>query len=320
MKRRLLVATEADARSRLDVFLSKAGGISRGEARRVLERGGVWVDGKRVKVASRGIHPGQRIEVVLAEAGRDAAPLEPGGAPVEVLFEDTDVLAVNKPPFVDAQASKATDGEALTARVAHHLGLRSADQVGLVHRLDRETSGVTIFGKRPEATAALAAVFREGRAQKRYVALASRLPVLPARVEAWLGKDPSRPGSMRVVPADGAGVPATTRVELLASVGPEGPALVSCHPETGRTHQIRVHLQHLGAPLVGDDRYGGPREVALPGGEGVPFVATRVLLHALSLTVPHPRTGEPLTLRAPLPGDLAAAAAQIGFATDSLLR
>jgi len=168
--------------------------------------------------------------------------------------------------------------------------------VHLVHRLDRETSGVTVLARTAAAARRLAEDFREGRPAKTYLALCARAPAPPeGRIDAPLGKDPRHPGRRAVRPD---GEPAATRYRTLA-VGPGGVALVEARPETGRTHQIRVHLAHLGAPILGDARHGGPRmigEVAIP----------RVMLHALRLEVDHPATGTRLVLEAPVPEDLAA--------------
>jgi 23S rRNA pseudouridine1911/1915/1917 synthase len=138
--------------------------------------------------------------------------------------------------------------------------------------------------------------FRDGRPEKTYLALCARAPTPPeGRVDAPLGKDPHHPGRRAVRPD---GDPAATRYRTLA-VGPSGVALVEARPETGRTHQIRVHLAHLGAPILGDARHGGPRMI----GE-VP--APRVMLHALRLEIDHPASGARLALSAPVPDDFAA--------------
>jgi len=147
-----------------------------------------------------------------------------------------------------------------------------------------------------DAERALAAAFRDGTPEKTYLALCAHAPE-PAegRIDAPLGKDPLRPGRRAVTPGGDA---AATRYRTLA-VGPGGSALVEARPETGRTHQIRVHLAALGAPLLGDSRYGGPRMVGA-------FPVPRVMLHALRLEIDHPATGARMTFEAPVPADLAA--------------
>lgn len=291
MRRLALPVGPGDAGERLDRFIAARGGVSRGMARRALEAGGVFLDGRRCKVAGRTVRAGQEVVVNLAEGGR-AAPspgqLERG----RILHADRHLAAVDKPAGVAAQATLTHERGALPDLVARLLG----GKVHVVHRLDRETSGVTVFARTREAAASLAGAFRLGRTRKTYLALVARAPDPPeGRTDAPLGRDPSRPGSRAVVPS---GEPAATRYRTLR-VGPSGAALVECRPETGRTHQIRVHLARLGAPLLGDPRYGGPRRV---GDVAVP----RVMLHALQLEIDHPATGERLALAAPVPEDFAA--------------
>ncbi len=290
MKKLSLAAGPQDEGERLDRFIAARGGISRGEARRALDAGGVFLDGRRCKVAGRTLRSGQRVVVNLAEGGRAAAeppPLERA----RLLYADAELAAVDKPAGVPAQPTLTSDRGTLPELVSALLGTR----VALVHRLDRETSGVTVFARSAAAAAALSEAFRAGGPEKTYLALCARPPA-PAdgRVDVRLGKDPARAGLRRVDPGGDA---AATRYRTLRA-GP-GAALVEASPETGRTHQIRVHLAHLGAPLLGDARYGGPRrvgEVAIP----------RVMLHARTLRLVHPATGAPLVLEAPVPEDFAA--------------
>jgi len=291
VRRLTLHVPSADAGHRIDRFIAERGGISRGLARRALDAGGVFLDGRRCKVASRGVHPGQRIEVNLEEGGRAAAATPPLEA-ARLLYADDDLAAVDKPAGIPAQPTLTTDRGTLPELVSALLGSPAT----LVHRLDRETSGVTVFARSARAAAALGEAFRTGGPEKMYLALTVR-PPSPAegRIEVALGKDPARPGLRRVSPA---GDPAATRYRTLA-VGAGG-ALVEARPETGRTHQIRVHLAHLGAPLLGDARYGGPRRV---GEIEIP----RIMLHALRLELAHPVTGSPLAFAAPIPDDFRAA-------------
>jgi 23S rRNA pseudouridine1911/1915/1917 synthase len=290
VKRLSLAAGPSDEGERLDRFIAARGGISRGEARRALDAGGVFLDGRRCKVASRAVHAGQSVIVNLEEAGRAAGPTRPLERE-RLLYADADLAAVDKPAGVPAQPTLTTDAGTLPELVGALLGA----PVTLVHRLDRETSGVTVFARTRAAAAALAEAFRTGTPEKTYLALTLRAPSpREGRLEAPLGKDPARAGLRRVDPR---GDPAATRYATL-SEGP-GAALVEARPETGRTHQIRVHLAHLGAPLLGDARYGGPRRV---GEVEVP----RVMLHARRLELTHPVTGARLVLEAPVPADFAA--------------
>lgn len=233
---------------------------------RRVQAGAVYVDGRRVKDPATVVKPGSRVSVVLEAAGASSAQTRaPSLFTLEVLFEDDAVLVVNKPAGLPAQPTP--DGEeSLLDLASKHLG-RAA---GLVHRLDRETSGVTVFGKTKAATSALAAAFREGRAKKTYLAVVG--PGVPERgvIDTPLQKDPSRPGRWRALDT-GNGLPAVTRYERLSS-GPT--CLVRLFPETGRTHQLRAHLASLGFPIIGDALYGGA-----PG--------ARCLLHAQRLDWPN---------------------------------
>jgi 23S rRNA pseudouridine1911/1915/1917 synthase len=288
MRRLTLDVGPADAGERLDRFIAGRGGIARGLARRVLDAGGVFLDGRRCKVAGRLLHGGQRVVVNLEEGGRAAA----GGAALDrarLLYADADVAAVDKPAGIPAQPTLTTDRGTLPELAGALLGA----PVTLVHRLDRETSGVTVFARSARAATALAEAFRSGAAEKTYLALTARAPEpTHGRLAAALGKDPARPGTRRVDPA---GEAAATAYRTLAAGA--AAALVEASPETGRTHQIRVHLAHLGAPLLGDARYGGPRRV---GELAIP----RVMLHARRLALQHPVTGARLTFEAPVPEDL----------------
>jgi 23S rRNA pseudouridine1911/1915/1917 synthase len=300
MRRLSLSAGPADDGERLDRFIAARGGISRGEARRALERGGVFLEGKRCKVAGRLVRKGQKVVVNLEEAGRGAGSAPPLDRS-RLLFADAEIAAVDKPAGVPAQPTLTSDRGHLVDLVSELLG----SPVRLVHRLDRETSGVTVLARTAGAANALAAAFRDGTPRKTYLALCARAPEPPeGRIDAPLGKDPHHPGRRAVVAG---GEPAATRYRTLAA-GPRGAALVEARPETGRTHQIRVHLAALGAPLLGDARYGGPRMVG-------DLSVSRVMLHALRLEVPHPATGATAAFEAPIPDDFAAVrAALVGTA------
>jgi 23S rRNA pseudouridine1911/1915/1917 synthase len=243
----------------------------------MLERGAVYVDGKRV-TEGRILNATSRVTMVLEESGAPTdVPVSKGPA-VTTLFEDVDVVVVDKPAGLPAQP---TPGGALS--LLDVVSARLGFHVGLVHRLDRETSGVTIFGKHAQATSRLAAAFREGSAAKRYLAVTG--PGLPeaGRITLPLSKDPSRPGRWRA--SDKAnGLRAHTDFERL--VGDPRFCVVALRPMTGRTHQLRAHLCGLGFPIVGDTLYGGSAE------------APRCLLHAQVLTI------DGKTYEAPVPEDM----------------
>ena len=265
-------------------------GCSPDEARTLVARGAVYLRGRRQREAALPVPSGAEVLVVLEEGGRSSVAPEPASAPLRVLHEDADLLAVDKPAGLPAQP---TPGglTSLLLLASRHLGR----EAGLVHRLDRDTSGVMVFGKSSAATSALAASFRSGAARKQYLAVTG--PELPevGTCTLRLARDPSRPGRWVARPRDG--LEAETRFRRLAATSDL--ALAALWPRTGRTHQLRAHLAALGAPIAGDRLYGGVPRLQ---GQRV----DRSLLHAHLLVLPHPRTGAPLRLVAPLPEDLAA--------------
>ncbi|RKG69715.1 RluA family pseudouridine synthase, partial [Corallococcus terminator] len=250
MKRRTFRSEGAHVGRALADAVAAELGLPVADARRLVEVGAVYVAGRRARDGAARLQAAQVVTVVLEEAGQ--SPLEASGppAPLRVLFEDEDVLAVDKPAGLNAQPTEGRVGASLVDVVGAHLG-RPA---GLVHRLDRETSGVTVFGKSAQATSALAEAFREGTARKRY--LAATGPGLPegGTVDLPLSKDPSRPGRWRATRSAN-GVPAWTDYRRLFAS--EAFCLVELLPRTGRTHQLRAHLTALGTPILGDARYGG---------------------------------------------------------------
>jgi 23S rRNA pseudouridine1911/1915/1917 synthase len=226
----------------------------------------------------------------------------PGGEPGElpVLFHDRWMLALDKPPGVLSQpAERRAPGElAMDERAALRLAWEEGRPpfLRLVHRLDRGTSGVLLFARTAAALPPLAEAWRRGAVERRYLALVAGEPAEPSqRVAAPIARVPG--GGWRFMVAD-YGRPATTDVEVLRSGG--GRSLVCCRLATGRTHQVRVHLAHLGHPVVGDRLYGSLVE------------APRPLLHAASLRLPHPEDGRPLLVEAPLPADFEPVLAGLG--------
>ncbi len=289
MKRRVLTVAAA---STLEALLGQALDLPPEALRALVERGAVYRQGRRCRELRASLQPGEAITVVLEEGGKTA--LSPSANATlrqpQVLLEDDWLLAVDKPAGWPAQPTPSGGEQSLLDWASAHLG-RAA---GLVHRLDRGTSGVTVFGKTQEATSALAGAFREGTARKRYLAACG--PSLPDEgiVDLPLSKDPSRPGRYRAS-RQANGVPALTRYRRLHQA--QDFCLVALFPESGRTHQLRAHLAALGAPILGDEKYGGAKDAA-----GLRM--ERSLLHAHRLELPHPG-GSLLRVVAPVPADLA---------------
>jgi len=289
-----LVALASDAGAPLARFVAARGAVSETLARACIERGGAFVGGRRVRDPERAVLEGERVEVDLRDPG-------PGSLPA-LLHLDPSVLAVDKPAGVLAQEGRA-GGPALPDLCSRLLRERGEpDSALLVHRLDRGTTGVTVLARTKAAQAALLAEFREGRVRKEYVAVCLGDPPSDELAsDLALGPDPAVPGKRR---PDARGEAAHTRFRVVRRL--RGAALIAAFPQTGRTHQVRVHLAALGLPLAGDARYGGPRALALPDGRRLDLA--RPLLHALSLRLRHPE-GHELSLRAPMPVDLEEAVA-----------
>jgi 23S rRNA pseudouridine1911/1915/1917 synthase len=287
-----LLAAETDAGESLLRFTVLRGGVPEELARAAIRRGAAFVAGRRVRDPECEVRSGDRVEVDLREPPPPELPA--------LLHLDPLVIAVDKPAGVLAQEGRA-GGPALPDLCSRLLRERGEpDAALLVHRLDRGTTGVTVLARTRSAQSALLAEFREGRVAKEYLALCSGSPDADELAsDLALGPDPGTPGKHR---PDAAGAPARTRFRVLRRLS--GATLIAAFPETGRTHQVRVHLAALGLPLLGDVRYGGPR--ALTRSDGGRLEAPRPLLHALSLRVRHPG-GHELALRAPPPDDFAAA-------------
>jgi 23S rRNA pseudouridine1911/1915/1917 synthase len=293
MKRRTFRVEATQTGRPLGEALAAELGVPREDAEHLVGVGAVYVAGRRCRDARARLLTGQVVTAVLEEGGQ--SPLMSVPTPVSglrVLHEDEDLIVVDKPAGMTAQPTEGRVGDSLVDAVSALL----KRPAGLVHRLDRETSGVTVFGKTPQATTALAEEFREGRARKRYLAVVGPVE-LPSQgtIDLPLSKDPSRPGRWRATRAAN-GIPALTEFRVL-HMGADF-RLVELLPRTGRTHQLRAHLTALGAPILGDKRYGGP---AWAG--GIP--APRCLLHAQALELAHPRTRRPVRFEAPVPEDLA---------------
>lgn len=221
---------------------------------------------------------------------------------LSILYEDAQVVAVDKPSGLAVQGGSGVEEslEALLQRFA-----KPKRKVRLVHRLDRETSGVLIAAKTQPAAAALSQAFAERRVKKRYLALVCGGAPEPSAGEITLPlqKAPGPIDLVRVARA-GEGQAALTRYRTLAAV--EGAALLDLAPETGRMHQLRAHLAAIGRPIAGDGKYGGLFTLA---GRRV----ARLMLHAASLEFPHPETGAVLRLEAPPPADFQALAAALAL-------
>jgi 23S rRNA pseudouridine1911/1915/1917 synthase len=294
-----LTVEEALAGRRLDAFLAAAGGASSvAAARRSIEAGLVRVDGRREKKGVR-VRAGQVVEVA------EAAPVRAPELALELLYEDSDLVAVNKPAGVASQSLAAGEtgsvASALSARFPECAGA-SPDprEGGLGHRLDRDTTGVLLAARNPESWRKLRELL-SGGSQKIYLAEVTGAPFAPRESPfVWRGTDPGRwvvdapigrTGRRGArVNVGGGRQPLPARTELLVLETRGSSTLVEARLSRGRAHQVRAHLAYLGHPVVGDDVYGP---------EGSPRDGLR--LHALAVELPHPKTGRFLRIEAPPP-------------------
>ncbi len=286
--------TQNDAGTRLDQFLAAGSDtLSRSLARKVIDFGGVHVNGKRLRTCSLPVRCGDRIELYF-----DALPLQPFVlAPEHMLFRDSFILVLNKPAGIDCQPTpsrfKGTLYAALLELLANPRQPRQKPQIGMVQRLDRDTSGVMVFSIHQRAHQGLTQQFTQRTVTKSYLAIVSgRMENAAGEFRSLLAK--SRATNL-VKSVQKGGQEAVTRYRVLKSC--DVASLVEIDLLTGRSHQIRAHFSEAGHPLLGDLRYGGPAEI-----QGLPV--GRQMLHAAHLAFDHPVSRQPLQFSAALPDDL----------------
>lgn len=292
------VALRYSARSpqRLDKFLvDRLPEYSRSRLQGLIRGGLVMVDGRPAYKAGQVLEGEVVVQVHLPAP--EPVDLQPEAIPLEVVFENTDLMVVNKPAgmVVHPGAGHAT-GTLVHAALAHApdlAGVGGQQRPGVVHRLDKDTSGLILLAKNDAAHQWLQNQFRTRQAEKVYLALVDGAPpTRRGKIEAAIGRDPARRNRMAVVPP-GKGRQAITEYQTLNSFAEH--TLLEVHPITGRTHQIRLHLAFLGCPVVGDTVYGRSRP-SLP--------LKRHFLHAARLAIRLPGEKEPRTFEAPLPVEL----------------
>ena len=305
-----VVAGAEDAGERVDRFLaSRLAGLSRSRLKQLIEAGRVSAGGAPLSDPAQKVKAGQVFRVDLPAPA--TAALEGQAMALAIVHEDADLIVVDKPAgMVVHPAPGNPDRTLVNALIAHCReslsGIGGERRPGIVHRLDKDTSGLIVAAKNDAAHQALAADFAARRIERRYLAVVWGSP-LPreGEIEGAIGRHPVDRKRMAVVRRGGK--PALTRYRVLEALGP-GASLVECRLATGRTHQIRVHLAAIGHPLLGDPVYG--RETALrrsrlsPAGRAALAALGRQALHAASLGFRHPRTGTWLAFESPLSADL----------------
>jgi 23S rRNA pseudouridine955/2504/2580 synthase len=316
---RALEVAADEAELRLDRwFRRRFPAVSHGRLEKLLRTGQVRVDGKRARAGDR-LAPGQVIRVPPLDAGPtpppSSAPARPKPRPRDVeavlgaiLHRDEDVIAINKPPGLAVQGG--TNTERHVDGLLNELRFGAAERPRLVHRLDKDTSGVLLLARSAAAAAKLTAAFREKTTRKTYWAVVAGAPKpRQGRIDLALAKGAAGHGE-RMMPDEDEGKRAVTYYRVIENAGAKA-AWVALLPVTGRTHQLRVHCAAIGTPILGDGKYGGARALLA----GVPN-ARLLHLHARALRIPHPRGGW-LKVEAPLPPHMAETWHFFGFSSDT---
>lgn len=274
---------------RLDVLLAEATGLTRSRVAALMEEGLCTLEGRPEKKAGTKAKPGQPVTLTVP-APKPAAP-QPEDIPLEILYQDNDLAVVVKPCGMVVHPAAGNEDGTLVNALLHHLdslgGIGGELRPGIVHRLDKDTSGLLLVAKNDAAQLALSQQLQARTMEKHYRALVDgTFKETAGRVEAPIARSKKDRKKMAVDPE---GREAVTLWQVLAQG--RGVTLLDVHILTGRTHQIRVHMKHLGHPVCGDPIYGSPRGAKVP----------RLMLHAYSLTFTHPTTGQRMTFTAPLP-------------------
>ena len=288
----VLTAANEDAGTRLDAFLAaRLPELSRSRAASLVQEGRVTVNGRPASKSCR-LTGGETLSVDLPEQPADTS-LTAQAIPLDVVYEDDDVIVVNKPAGLVVHPAPGHPDGTLVNALLHHCGdslsgIGGEKRPGIVHRIDRDTSGLIIAAKNDAARAFLSAQLSDHTLARTYECLVTgSLKQDSGTVNAPIGRHPADRKKMAVVAG---GRPAVTHWEVVARY--PGVTHLRCRLETGRTHQIRVHMAHIGHPILGDTVYGAKKPV--PG-------LTGQCLHATGLRFIHPRTHEPVELTCPLP-------------------
>lgn len=292
MESQLFEITAEHAGERLDRFVTaRVDGLSRSRVQALIETGEILRNDSPTRPAEP-LRVGDRISVRIPPA-EPAPQLVPEEMPLSVLFEDADLVVLDKPAGLVVHPGAGNATGTLVQGLMHHCrdlsGIGGVERPGIVHRLDKETSGCLVIAKNDLAHQSLAAQFAERTTEKIYLAVVDGTP---RRREGVVEQPIDRHAVNRqkmTIARPGKGREAVTSYRVLLSR--DGLSLVECRPRTGRTHQIRVHLKHLGHPIAGDPVYGRRGRFA------------RHLLHAWKLSFDHPRSGERLSFTAPIPAD-----------------
>ncbi|WP_102957607.1 RluA family pseudouridine synthase [Mangrovicella endophytica] len=311
---------DADAKRRLDQFLSEALGeaMSRSRVQALIESGEVTVNGRPVLISRTKLAAGDTIEMVIPEP-EDAQP-QPEAIPLDILYEDDALIVLDKPAGLVVHPGAGNGTGTLVNALLHHCGdslsgIGGVRRPGIVHRLDKDTSGVMVVAKTDTAHRALSEQFaahgRDGRMERAYLAIVWGVPARRTGIiDTYLARSTADRLKRAVAPATRTDARhAVTHYAVQSQASDGSTALVECELETGRTHQIRVHLAHLGHPLLGDDVYGGgfctKARTLTDDRRSVVEGFRRQALHAFRLVFEHPVSGETMAFETEPPEDFA---------------
>ena len=302
-RKEIFTVEQSQPGGRLDVFLrEKFPAASRGALQRLIEQGHVLVDGQTVK-PTRSPRAGERIEIHWPDAR--PAEAQPEEIPLDILFEDQSLLVLNKPAGLVVHPAAGHEEHTLVNALLHHCagqlsGIGGVARPGIVHRLDKETSGCLVVAKNDETHLALSKQFADRKVEKIYnTILCGELPRESGEIRAAIARHPSHRKRMAVRDDDATPRAAHTSWRVLEKLN--AATFVEARIHTGRTHQIRVHFQFLGYPVAGDETYGAKQNKKLTGLTG--YEPPRVLLHSRELSFIHPRTEKQMSFESPLPAD-----------------
>jgi 23S rRNA pseudouridine1911/1915/1917 synthase len=292
---------------RIDKYLhGRFSNFSRVKLQKIIKGGNVKVNNERVK-ASFKLNPGDVIELTLPE--EVTKEIQPEDIPLDIIYEDNDIIVINKQADLIVHPARGNTHGTLVNALAFYSNnlsnLQGKIRPGIIHRLDRNTTGVIVVAKNDEAHYKIANQFHDRLVKKDYIAIVHGCPDLTAdRISAALGVHPRIREKYAIRPESGKD--AVTFYEVKEEL--RGFSLMKLSPKTGRTHQIRVHLSYIKHPIVGDDMYGGKLVYRWQLADEEPAmeeaIITRPALHALSLEFRHPGTGKVVNFEAPIPGDM----------------
>lgn len=288
--RKEFIVKREDEKKRLDVFLSlKLGELTRAKVQKLIKKNLVNVSG-RFEKASYKVKEGEKIEVIIPESKE--SEIIPESIPIKILYEDDYIMVIDKPSGMVVHPGAGVEMGTLVNALLYHRpeisNVGSEKRPGIVHRLDKETSGVMVVAKNDFSYNFLQREFKERRVEKEYIAIVRcNLKEKKGKIEIPIGRD--RKDRKKISGRTSKPREACTEYEVIKENGEI--KMLAVRPKTGRTHQIRVHLKYIGCPILGDKKYGGPSY-------------KRLALHSYSLSFIHPFTGKRVGFIAPLPEDI----------------